>query len=106
MAPLYEYECPWGHRYELRQPMSADTVHSCIYCPILDNSDAKRIPSIFNANVDAVITGKDIRMTPRMTDYLGHARWRKKEDERLAKAKAALNPVTSYRTGPGHGDNH
>lgn len=87
--------------------MSADTVHTCIYCPVIDSSDAKRIPSLFNANVDAVITGKDVRWTPRMRDYLGHRRWREKYEKRLAEAKAKVNPVTSYRTGPGHdGDNH
>lgn len=103
MAPVYEYECSWGHRYELQQPMSADTVHECLHCPIIDNSEARRVPSLFNANVDAVITGKDVRATPKMRDYLGHRRWRAREDKRLADAKAAVNPITSYRTGPGHG---
>lgn len=104
--PIYEYECGRGHRYELEQPMSADTVHTCIYCPVIDASDAKRVPSLFNANVDAVITAKDVKATPRMRDYLGHRRWREKEDKRIKEARHAVNPVVSYRTGPGHGSDN
>jgi putative FmdB family regulatory protein len=99
--PIYEYQCPQGHITERVRPID-ETVRPQMCAHEGCGHPAIRILSVANVNVDAVIKPGDISYTPRMTDYLGHRRWRRKQDEKLEAERKAKNPVTSYKGGPGH----
>jgi len=96
--PIYEYECPRGHRWEEFESVFAPIWHWCAQ----HGETAQRVPSVCNANFGAVIQPSDVHYTPRMETYLGHRRWREKYEKQLATERQSKYPVVSYRTRPAH----
>lgn len=97
--PIYEYRCSEGHEYERWQEITAPAADTCEVC----GNPAHRVISAASINVGAIIKPGDIRIEPRIRDYLGHRHWRQKQDAKQAAERLARKPVTSYRSGPGHG---
>ena len=92
MAPRYEYECLKGHQFETYESIDAPTERDCDQprCRAL----ARRVMSLTNVNVDAVMKPGDAKYTPPMSHYLGRRRWQKRQDKDHDDRKASKNPVT------------
>lgn len=90
--PRYEYECLKGHQFETYEPISSPTERPCSHARC--HAIARRVMSLTNVNVDAVMKPGDVRYTPPLNYYLGRRRWGKKQDRARDDRKASKNPVT------------